>query len=768
MTRSRLLILLTGVFALTISCADDFYENEKFKRPDWLAGKLFTQIKEQSSLSTFARCLELSGYDTIINASGSYTIFAPDNDAFTLYFQNNPDYHSVEEIPLEELTRIVKYHIVQNPWSKVQLKSLDIYGWIDTMDINNDEPRGYKRETLLREKDQKCGVIYDENDIMCIVDTLQSPWYRRQTTDSRKYAPIFYQEYFDIYDLNSNDFEFYFNRPFEHADDMYFLNGRLIQENIFAENGFIHIIDRVIEPLQNAYQILSTEKDNYSYSEFLNLINKFPQFTYNQEKTFDQPGAELGYEVDSLFDITYPDLAFDICNEKTKPPSGALGLPPNVTIRYHHGLIAPTNDALAEFVSEYLAGGYQWGSLKNAPHHVKRMIVNTYMSDNAIYPTDFTEGFYNGEMDIVRLDEAGIVQKQYGSNCTFIGVNKAIVPRAFKSVSGPIYLNRGYSIAMYTIERAGLLSALKKEDRNYLFFVESDQSCRDDSSLIYNTVNEQFSAYLISGMSVQQYVLTDNDLRILLLNHIGTAIPKGSAKKEFIPNLAGNFLIVNNQTGEVSGTAQTKIGYNGVIPVTVIPTQISTNADNGITFDISNWFSFSVSNLYTRLSTTFPGFHNLLMTAGLGNASEGRYTFLSENENYTVFVPSDLALGNYQTDTLANEELKKFLMMHFVQGDLIFTDGNKPAGYYETARIDEKSTAYTTIFTKIYINPGIDVIEVPDKTGGNYLTIPESDKTNMISGRRLGDGSEAFPNIISNAIIHEIDKVLLFEELDTE
>jgi uncharacterized surface protein with fasciclin (FAS1) repeats len=118
MTRSRLIILFTGIFALFISCKDDFYENDKFKRPDWLAGKLYTQISEQSSLSTFARCLELTGYDTIINTSGSYTLFAPDNEAFTLYFQNNQKYNSIEEIPLEELTRIVKYHIVQNPWSR--------------------------------------------------------------------------------------------------------------------------------------------------------------------------------------------------------------------------------------------------------------------------------------------------------------------------------------------------------------------------------------------------------------------------------------------------------------------------------------------------------------------------------------------------------------------------------------------------------------------------------------------------------------------------
>ncbi len=92
---------------------------------------------------------------------------------------------------------------------------------------------------------------------LIIVDTLNTSWYRKQYTDSRKYAPVFFNEYFTIYDLNpATDYSFYFDRSFEIAADMYFANGRIITSDIFAENGFIHIIDRVVEPLQNAFQII--------------------------------------------------------------------------------------------------------------------------------------------------------------------------------------------------------------------------------------------------------------------------------------------------------------------------------------------------------------------------------------------------------------------------------------------------------------------------------------------------------------------------------
>jgi uncharacterized surface protein with fasciclin (FAS1) repeats len=770
MTRTNQLIFISLVTMCTffMSCTDEF-EKEKYKRPEWLAGKVYTQVKEQPDLSTFAKCLELTGYDTIINRSGSYTVFAPNNEAFSLYFQNNPDYSTVEDIPIPKLLEMVKYHIVQNPWSKNQLRSLDIYGWIDTLDIYNDEPRGFKRETLLFEKDRKFGIQSDEEraGMFIIVDTLETNFHRRVATDSRKYAPIFYKEYFDIYDLNVNDYEYYFGRPIENINDIYFARGRIIEDEIFAENGFVYNIDRVVEPLKNAYEILNTQYSDKSYSKFLDLLNRFPEFDYNEDKTFDQPGAELGYEVDSLFDLTYPELIFDITNEKTKAPSGTYGLPSNVTIRYHHGLIAPTNEALDDFINEYLSGASRWGTLEDAPHHIKRIIANTYMSPHPIYPTNFEKGFYNGEEDIVRLNEGDVIHKEFGSNCTFIGVDHAVVPRAFKSVTGPVYLLKGYSKVMYAIERTGLLPALKRENQNYLFYVESDANSSADSSLLYEPASGRFIVYQISGISVRQFAVGTNDLRTLLLNHVGVGIPKGIARKEFIRNLAGNFIIVNNETGEVSGTSPTTEGYLGSEQVTVIPRQISTDADNGITYDIEDWFSFSATDLFFILSGSYPGFHNLLRKAGLSEDKLYRYSFISENENYTIFAPSDEALNNSGADTLNKEDLVKFLLLHFVQGDFIFTDGNKPSGYYETARIDEKSTEFSTVYTEIYIEPGYDVINIPDKLGNQYLTVNESSATNVLAGRSLGVGTETFRNVINTAVIHKINKVLLFEEVDT-
>ncbi len=757
------------VLVLFTSCQDEM--QDKFKRPDWLAGKIYTQMLELPDISTFVKCVELTGYDKILDVSGSYTVFAPSNEAFNAFFAGSSRYNSVEDIPLDELNKIVKYHIVQNPWSKRQLRSLDIYGWIDTLDIRNNQPSGFKRETLLLESNTKYGINWIRGVGPTIIDTLQSGWYRRVATDSRKYAPVYYPEYFNIYNYSSRDYEFYFDRPFEGGNNIYYANGRIVSDEIFSENGFIYIIDAVVPPFKNAYEIMSDPESPHSYALFHKLVNEFSSFNYNQQKTFEQPGADLGFVVDSLFDLSFPELTFDLTNERTSPPEAALGMPQNVTIRYHHGILVPTDQAFESFVDEYIKIPGGWGTLEGAPRHIRRIIANSHMSTYPIYSSDLQREFINGEIDVVTMDESSIIHKEFGSNSTFIGLNKTIVPRAFSSVTGPVYLRQGYSKVMYAIEETALLPTLKRKGQNYMLFIESDSNTQQDSSLLRSTIDGRFSTISTSGDGTfVEYRLNRRDLRTLLLNHVAIESPVGAARKEFILNMAGSYLIINNETGEVSGTAPSTFGYMGMEVQPEFP-QVLAVTDNGTTYDIQNWFSFSGASLFAQISGRFPKFHGLLQKAGLTRDKEFRYSFVSESELYTVFVPSDEAIDEAGLNSLPINELTKILLFHFVQGDLIFTDGKRESNYYETARIDEKSTSFSTIYTQILIDPGIDVIRFRNKTGSVYAEVNESEFTNVLAGRTYEstDGREdVFPYIVNNGVIHQVNRVLDVKEVNTK
>ena len=111
----------------------------------------------------------------------------------------------------------------------------------------------------------------------------------------------------------------------------------------------------------------------------------------------------------------------------------------------------------------------------------------------------FNSGYYNGENDLITIDPSSIIEKKFGSNCSFIGVDQVIVPRAFSSVTGPVYLLKGYSRVMYAIEQAGLLPALKRINKDYMFFVEKDVNLSLDSALMYNAVTERFTIYQVTS-----------------------------------------------------------------------------------------------------------------------------------------------------------------------------------------------------------------------------------------------------------------------------
>lgn len=780
MTKYKQLSFITLLVLLFFGCKKDVLDI--YSRPSWLPGKLFAQIESKPELTTFAELVKISGYDTIINVSGSFTVFAPSNDAFTQYFQSNPKYKKVADIPKAEVNKIVKYHIVQNGWSKTQLMSLDVNGWIDSLDLKNNLPRGYKRQTLLMEKNRKYGVKWSkyfvQNQIggalkrTDIIDTTATSWYRRVITDSRKYAPIFYKQYFDIYNLSTSDFEFYFGRPFLSSNDIYYCGGRITSEELFAENGFVYVIDQVVEPKKNGVELLTDNSKN-NYSIFYNLINLFSEFNYNAAATSKQPGYAQGFKVDSLFNLTYPKLVFDINSELTKAPRGTFGLPANVSIRYHQGIVAPTNEAMDQLVSQYLAGGNNWGSIENAPENIKRIIVNSCFSINPVYPTDLQKGMLNGESDKIVIDGSSIVQKEYGSSCTFIGVNRPIIPRAFSSITGPVYLRKGYSKVMYAIEASGLLPALKKQGVNYSLYVESDQSTANDSTLLMIEGSFGQKIFYLSSMypAIKPYLLQSSDLRTLLLNHVATDQPKGVARKEFIKNLAGNYLIFDNVNHVVQGTAPSTFGFNGSKQVFNIPRKISTNSDNGSTYDIDSWFKFSITSVFNTLLTQYPTFHALIRKAGLSKDALSTYSFMSPTVNYTVLAPSDSVLNTISTITNAMSiaELKNFVMMHFIQGDIIFTDGKMSSGYYETCRVDEKSTPFAPVYTRIKVVTGIDKITIASVDGSKDVVVNESPKTNIIMARSLSTNqNDVYINSVATGVVHEIKSPLLFGQTDTQ
>jgi uncharacterized surface protein with fasciclin (FAS1) repeats len=740
----------------------DIYEQEKYQRPDWLAGKIYTQITTREDLSVFTTCLQLTGYDTILDITGSYTVFAPTDQAFGEWFSLHPEYgNSLENIPPQVLENLVERHILQNGWSMKQLRSLDIYGWIDEDDPDNDKPRGYKRQTIQKDPDKKyyvrTGRQFDQ-----IVDSAESDDYRKVYARSRKYGPVYFNDYFAVNDLSTDDYSFYYDRSFESTATFYG-KSKIVSPEIFAENGFIYEVDQVNDPLYNAEQILDQDLPQMSFTDFRDLIYLFAEFTADMEATNLQPEAKEGGLFDTLFTLNYPHLLFNIQEELTGPNT----IVTNYTVRYQNGLLAPTNTAIQKLLDEIVTNksGYpHWVDLGAVPLEVKRVIVNAHMADIPVYRTDIEQGFMNGAQDLVTINEADIAYKFYGSNCSFIGLDKAIVPRAFSSITGPVYLRPGYSTLLYALEYSKTLPALKEEGQEYAFYVQSDLLLEEDSSLAVRWIDRQLNRYGFTAFDRGNESFTNisrNQLTKMVLNQVGLSTPRGYASKEFIENLAGNFIVVNNEDNTVSGGLPNYWGYNGDSVIDIHPVELEELTDNGITYDVKGWFNTPITDMYSRLST-YPHFFDLIDEAGLFDDVYYTFPFLTEGELYTIFIPSEEALSELNTDSLTQAELQQIIKYHFVRGTRIWTDASSPDGYYETLRVDESSTEFTTKYSSLQIETQPDLIRILDKDGALLTEIPEQDGlTNVMIATDMDEDSDSRYDFIITSVIHEIDRVLI-------
>ena len=748
---------------LIVSSCKDIDDLDKYQRPDWLVGKLYTQLSSLENLSTFKLCVELTGYDTILDKTGSYTIFAPNDEAFDSFLSKHPEYGGdVENISLPELRNIVRIHIIQDAWTLDQIQILDVEGWIDPRDPKNSKPRAYKRETTLQDPDKKYWIYNDQGQIT-IVDSTVANDYRIVYSRSRKYVPIFFPAYFDINGLSGSDYDFFYERPYDNSS-IHYANGKVMGPEIFAQNGFIYEIDQLVEPLLNTEQIVFAEENDGNFSYIRELLGLFPKFKSDLNETGRQPEAKQGLDFDTLYILEYPELPFNIHEELTGPDLNA----DKYTLQYHNGFLAPTDDAFETFINDILienSGLPHWSSWESVPVEIKKIILRNHMSANPIYQVDLTEGFYTGEGDVITVDESSIVYKYYGSNSTFLVLDDLIVPRAFTSVSAPVYLRPGFSSFLYAIEQTKILPALKKEENDFSFFIISDNTLDEDSSLIFSWKNRDLNTYEFSAYDRGAEKFQKMGTKLLskrLLNQVGISTPDGSAGKEFIENLAGNYIVFENSSGKVMGGSPSRAGYNGGDEIVVTANELEEPTDNGTTYEVNGWLLPPKMSMFDALNAESRSkFLELLLKAGLYNDRTYSFDFLFEGENYTIFVPTEQALTDYGADTLSLEDLEALLRYHFIRGEKIFTDGKMSSGEFTTMRIDESSTPLFPRYSLMSVQTGPDIIDILDREGILIGTIKETEgftNTMITSDTDLSEISNY--DLITTGVLHDIDFVI--------
>lgn len=124
---SIILALFAGIFFT--ACNDD---NDTVMETNTIV-----DVAVKNNLTSLVAAVQRAGLASTLSGNGSFTVFAPTNDAFQALLDSNPNWNSINDIPVETLQSVLLFHVLDGTVRSTDLS--DTY--VNTLSTGpNDEP----------------------------------------------------------------------------------------------------------------------------------------------------------------------------------------------------------------------------------------------------------------------------------------------------------------------------------------------------------------------------------------------------------------------------------------------------------------------------------------------------------------------------------------------------------------------------------------------------------------------------------------------------
>ena len=693
-----------GIFLILFCTGCEQQFDKYYKVPDNLIGTVLDVLQEDGNYTLFCDALVRVNYDDIIGKTGNFTVFAPNDSAFNVFFKES-GYASLDDIPDEELRSIVMYHIVFWSYSRFKL----LYGLGIEGENNEYSTENFRKETLYRPPLSK--------------ETDSTGWQFTIYHDY-KFVSAFSSEYFQENSLDAS-YNFGFLYPGETFNGFHADNAVITEYDVPAQNGWIHRIDRVLVPAESHELVLNNHPE---FSDFKSLLDKRATYTYDDYFTRQQNGngdVNSDGKLDSLFRKYYRlnSVSFSLDMENID----------GIGQKKVFSLFAPTNEALRRFLTERTTG---YSAYSDFDRYWLDWYLGHYIGYN-YWPSQLQTMTRDWYMPLTEADPDGnigpdeLAFTQYASNGPFYGINTYLLPKDFETAAGPVFGNRDYSWFCELLVFYNVDVLLNNEDVQYTVFVPTNKAMADAG---YSARDGLGGFGLYHSQNPLAPVVRSRAVD-LIKSHIVTGIMDEADFESgtFLKTIQNTYLGV---TGEgIYGGGNTAVSKPGN-PI--------TGGSNGIVYPMDKMLISPSQSMLSVLGENpeYSEFFKLLQQSGLVELDEDyNYTLLSNlatGVSYTCLVPANQAildaLGAGLIPSDANA-LKQFLSYYFITGT-IFTDG-KNSGLYKTTR---------------YENNGYSTIEVINAKDDLKVTDHQGNTRQVISGNIM----------TADGVIHTIDSLLYY------
>lgn len=733
------ILLVSFYFLVFTGCRKKAFD-EYYGRPAGLADPIYQQLTAKGNFTSLLACIDKAGYKDILSAAGYWTMFAANDSAFKNFFTVR-GIAGVSQLDSGTAKQIVTYSLVYNAFMKARLGDFQsVTGWVANqafkrrtayytgfytdVDINNKKLKALS-------SNRNAGFILGDNN--------------------NKYIPYFVNNFVANKGLSAADYNYFY--PNSTYTGFNVVDAWVVNQDIVAENGYIHEINKVLLPLPNIDEYLAS---NPQYSEFKKLFDKYMvQFVLNSDAT-SRFKILTGIDSNVYIKFFNNNLAFSPNNENY------LKLQDNDGQYEGWTMFVPKNDILLSYINSVILENYR--SLDQIPLQIIIDFLNAHMWQASVWPSKFATT-NNFQAEPARFNpNTDIIDKKILSNGIFYGTNKVQQANVFSTVYGKPYLDPKYLLMTRALDQS-IRYNITVPSLKYTVFMMSDALLRAkgydySSTLSAWTYTVPGGTTLTSGNTPR-----DNLQRILATQVVPT--PNGELEdlsgSGIVETFNGEYIKYNAGAIESAG-----LHNNGPVPLTarIDSTKTSSNGrlyylNDLLTFDTTS-IGNTISTLGKATSSNFNYFYQLLSNSALYSTAPASKTTeivgLTPGVFYTVFIPNNAAvlaaakagllpivaatgLPNFVPTVQSDRDLiNNFILYHILNKNTVVPDGKK-TGNFET------------LFKKASGDPGTITIS----------SAPNSMQVKDNKGRTANVVIVNSNNLASRCVIHLIDNYLQYD-----
>lgn len=682
----RSLLLLSALLCLMVNCRKKLWD-DYYSRPETLEPPIYQVLQSKGNFKSLLACIDKAGYTKTLSSSGYWTFFAPTDSAFNVYLQQT-GISSIDRMDSATALQIVRFCLVYNSFNRDRLDDYQSSaGWV--------ADNAFRRRT----------AYYDLFDTVNVSGTRMVTVAANRngayvsSDNNNKHISYFTQPYFSAKGITEADYKYFY--PNATYTGLNVMDAAITQADIAAENGTIHVINKVVQSQPSIEQYLKAQA---KYSVFRNLLERYMvSYTESADAT-DRYNVLYGGTNKVFIKFYSPSLGFSPNNENYLKQQDNDGQSNCWT------LFVPENDVLVPYLKSVVLEHYNHdtANLYKVPVTILAELVNSYMYQLPVWPSKFPlSGNVLGEE--ARFNAFGdISDKKILSNGFFYGTTKTQQANSFSTVYSRPYLDPSYTLMTRLLD-SELKLLINNPKVTYNIFMMSDDAIRN--------MGYDWDSKTSSWIATKTGVLGSSDVKGSLLRMLNLCVvPKG--RDAFTP-LSGAG-IAESYGGEMIRFDNGKVYSAGNIDsnrYVNITNSVVTN--NGNVYYTDGLVLFSAKPVGKRLeelaaSTTSPyySFFQFLKNSTLYTASTSAISgvalgfmgsfLIPDNDAIQAAVNDGLLPGTgtapnkvavfAPTDAVDKEKVAKFIQYHIIKRSVIangLQNGSNAESLYRSLLTDK-------------------------------------------------------------------------------